>query len=60
LDFHQTEHVYQKSSSELKKIKISKLRGLMMWSCFRAARLNERLGFEILHPMQYPRNCTRS
>ena len=36
----------------------SKWRGSMTWSYFRAIRLNGRLGFELLHPVQYPRYCT--
>ena len=33
----------------------SKSHGLMMRICFRTIRMNGRLGFEVLHPVQYPR-----
>ena len=30
----------------------------MAWSYFRVIRLNGRLGFELLHPVKYPKYCS--
>ena len=31
----------------------------MAWTYFRTIRLNERLGFELLHPVKYPKYCSK-